>query len=615
MKMKPKIVKLMITLIVFIVFIILLISFSDNISNKNLIENPSFEIFHDSEIPENWKFVASDGNTPSLDNVFHNGSHSIKISIIGKTDGKSGYPQSNLIKAEPLQYYTFSAWGKTKNIGGSDLPAVRIVELDANMNWLHETNLEFGGSKNWTQERKKFQTRSNTAYFYVYANILNGYGTFWVDDVDLKKTLKSSYYVSPDGNDNNSGSEQSPWRTIQKAANILHAGDTVYIMQGTYNEKVKIQNSGSPGNYITFTQYPGHIVTIDGTGISLPNWYGLINILGKNYIKISGLRVINSEFAGIFVAKDYDLGTRSSNIIIENNYIENTSSSGIMALGEASKPSTNYIIDGNEVVRAQSNGHTVNECITLAYNVDIFEVKNNIVRDCLAEGIDVKAGVSNGRIYRNRVYNTSSIGIYIDAWDKYAYNIDIFENIVHDQTLPWGGGFNVASEQGGTVENITFYNNIVYNNTASGIAIGWYSKGPVRNITIISNTFYRNGYGTDWGGGIDIVYTRAQNVVVRNNIVSQNNNFQIHYPNPRPDIIVDYNLINGYRGYGNEVYGTYFVKGDPEFVNAAESDFHLKSTSPAIDEGSSVGAPNVDFDWNHRPQGTEYDIGVFEFVK
>src|SRR5262249_53909217 len=44
--------------------------------------------------------------------------------------------------------------------------------------------------------------------------------------------------------------------------------------------------------------------------------------------------------------------------------------------------------------------------------------------------------------------------------------------------------------------------------------------------------------------------------------------------------------------------------GDPEFVNAASGDFHLRSTSPAVDRGETLGAPfDSDIDAWRGPQG------------
>src|SRR5207249_1741295 len=44
----------------------------------------------------------------------------------------------------------------------------------------------------------------------------------------------STFYVSPTGSDANAGSQASPWKTIQKAANTMNAGSTVIVQAGTY---------------------------------------------------------------------------------------------------------------------------------------------------------------------------------------------------------------------------------------------------------------------------------------------------------------------------------------------------------------------------------------------
>lgn len=49
----------------------------------------------------------------------------------------------------------------------------------------------------------------------------------------------------------------------------------------------------------------------------------------------------------------------------------------------------------------------------------------------------------------------------------------------------------------------------------------------------------------------------------------------------------------------------------PSFVNPAAVDFHLTSTSTAIDKVSA--GPAVDRDGVARPQGTSFDIGAYEY--
>lgn len=40
---------------------------------------------------------------------------------------------------------------------------------------------------------------------------------------------KDTFYVSENGNDSNDGTIDAPWKTIQKAADTLNNGETVYV--------------------------------------------------------------------------------------------------------------------------------------------------------------------------------------------------------------------------------------------------------------------------------------------------------------------------------------------------------------------------------------------------
>ncbi len=419
---------------------------------------------------------------------------------------------------------------------------------------------------------------------------------------------KNAYYVATDGRDSNPGTEQWPWRSVQRAANTLTAGETVYIKEGTYNERIWVQNSGTPGNFITFAAYPGHTVTIDGTGIPF-DWYGLFNVKDKSYIKVSGLRVINSSYWGIYV------GGNSNNIIIEKNYTYNTASSGIAAWrGPETVNCSDIIISGNEIELAVNGKQQ--ECISLS-GIDRFEVRYNYVhhgsptQTTGGEGIDTKDGCSNGKVYGNCVYRTyNKLGIYVDAWDEDSSNIEVFDNIVHDCFE----GFAVASEAGGELENIKFYNNLAYNNDTWGIMVNaWHDDSVLKHGKVINNTFYDNG------GGIYIGDEIFEDLVVRNNICSRNEQAQLRdaseqkHRNQQSQIQVDYNLIDGFRGSWREIYGDRPVVGDPRFVNPSLGDFHLKPNSPAIDKGLPIDAPSYDFEGDPRPAGSGYDIGIDEY--
>jgi len=127
------------------------------------------------------------------------------------------------------------------------------------------------------------------------------------------------------------------------------------------------------------------------------------------------------------------------------------------------------------------------------------------------------------------VQGTQAVGIYVDAWDKHTFNVDVFQNVVHDSAN--NNGFSLASEAGGLLEDVRVFNNIAYHNRYLGLGISsccpdLSSSHPMTDIIIINNTFYNNGW-TEWGGGIVVGNPEAENVVIRNNIFSQNLSFQI----------------------------------------------------------------------------------------
>src|SRR5471030_1277443 len=81
---------------------------------------------------------------------------------------------------------------------------------------------------------------------------------------NIAKADSTAYYVSStNGDDNNNGSIDSPWKTIQKAANTVKSGEEVFVRGGTYKEKVKMKTSGAANAYITFKNFEGETPIID----------------------------------------------------------------------------------------------------------------------------------------------------------------------------------------------------------------------------------------------------------------------------------------------------------------------------------------------------------------
>ncbi|MBT4969716.1 MAG: hypothetical protein HOM80_11985, partial [Bacteroidetes bacterium] len=110
-------------------------------------------------------------------------------------------------------------------------------------------------------------------------------------------TGKTQYYVSISGNDNNQGTISSPFKSIQKAADVIKAGDTCYIRKGIYREVVTIRKNGTSESPIIFTSYQNENVIISGC-VMASDWELHQNNIYKTYIPNEVLQLmVNDEIA------------------------------------------------------------------------------------------------------------------------------------------------------------------------------------------------------------------------------------------------------------------------------------------------------------------------------
>ncbi len=414
----------------------------------------------------------------------------------------------------------------------------------------------------------------------------------------------------PLSSDANPGTEALPWLTVQHAVDSVGAGDTVYVKAGTYPEQVVVTASGSPGAEIVLAAWPGDEVTIDGAGVELPEWVGLLFVSGASHVRVSGLHVTNTGPWGTSTGIQVE---DCSHVVVEGNHTSHTASSGILVWS-----STDILVDGNEVEDPMTLGaDSRNECITVGRSTRV-EVRSNHVHsnpNGRGEGICLKDGSFEVTAHHNHVHDVPSVGIYVDAHAVATGDIEVSSNRVHDVD---GNGIAIASEQGGLLERVRVANNLSYHNRYLGVDVSSCCPDngvvdhPMRDLEIVNNSLWGNGWD-GWGGGLGNGNTQIDGMVIRNNAVAGNLSFEIVMEEIDPSPwTIDHNLVGQWTGYPGELCGSDCQVGDPLWVDPASGDFHLQAGSPAVDRGSSDLAPAADFDGVARPQGEAVDIGALE---
>ena len=69
-------------------------------------------------------------------------------------------------------------------------------------------------------------------------------GANWSDDFPLPPHTGPEWYVSEDGSDENNGSANYPFATIQKAINSANENDSIFVGSGTYFENINFNGKG-----------------------------------------------------------------------------------------------------------------------------------------------------------------------------------------------------------------------------------------------------------------------------------------------------------------------------------------------------------------------------------
>jgi hypothetical protein len=190
-----------------------------------------------------------------------------------------------------------------------------------------------------------------------------------VDGAGLPPRLPPSsgqtFYVATNGADSNAGTLEAPWRTVQRALDVLQPGQRALVRTGTYAESLDIDRAGTPAAPITIENYPGERPVVNGGGerpleISSSGAYfrirgfvfenspynsgGNIDIYG-HHLEISGNEVRNAQDQGIYSDEDSHHAQILGNWIHHNGKGVIHQSHGIYSQGNDHLAANNVIHD------------------------------------------------------------------------------------------------------------------------------------------------------------------------------------------------------------------------------------------------------------------------------
>src|SRR5690349_3251901 len=69
-----------------------------------------------------------------------------------------------------------------------------------------------------------------------------------ISPITADRVAAATYVVDqavPGAADTNPGTERKPFKTVQHAADAAQAGDTIFVMEGQYDERVKVKTGGT----------------------------------------------------------------------------------------------------------------------------------------------------------------------------------------------------------------------------------------------------------------------------------------------------------------------------------------------------------------------------------
>ncbi len=419
----------------------------------------------------------------------------------------------------------------------------------------------------------------------------------------------STYYVAPTGSDDNTGSEGSPFATLQHAMMSLEPGDTLDVESGSYAGFIVGWDStaastgdpygtidGTASAPITIQAAPGTApgsVVIDSqdnktqAGIDLEP--------GDNYINISGI-TINGSSGGLAEYPNHGEGIKvagSIDVTVENCTVTNID----YGFGIIVDNVSNVALENNNISGTGSSG-----------NADY------------GHGIYLSGSSSDLTVTGNVIDNNSYIGIHVNGDGGVVTNALIEGNYIYNN------GQNGINADG--IENSVIENNLIYNYQDFGICLYQIDASAGSSNNVIVNNTIDAGTSSDAGAALRILDGSTGNTILNNILLGGGGVTLRISSDSMSGLVSNYNVVGSlfqsedtgsteslgqWQSQTGQDENSLIATPQQLFVDPSNNDYQELPTSPSVDAGTAQDAPDVDIEGNPRPAGNGYDIGCYEY--
>ena len=492
--------------------------------------------------------------------------------------------------------------------------------------------------------------------------------------------FSQNYYISSStGNDGNDGlTSQTAVKTLKKISALpFLPGDSILLKRGDkWNEKLKLQKSGSSGRSINLDAYgTGKKPQITGVNTVDPNSWKKVGdtgiyykITGRPYgVYEDGVKIIDDNRYNIpdgnntpghptlagsggdwyFDSLTFKLYYKPTSGVPGDHTVQYSTQSAGIYVSEQSYINIRNInisyIGGSAVYINASDHITVDNCdisYTFEHGIQFrnskgYNVATNNTITHVGDGIYWTENNKGPNLAAN---NTISYCNYVVGGSQYNNNdghaigmqngdrFVVRDNTVFYTNMPailiWVGPGHTGKDCVIKGNVIFAGNKKTYLKSYYGVGIGWHSTddGALTGSRLYGNIIQGGTAGfklysshspsakvfnnTIYDCGEGFRLKKADNWILKNNIVAHTHDYQIYEEDPRVgnNNVFNYNLYypdipKGWKYRGDILSNfrawqttsrqdTNSIIADPLFTNPASDNFTLRSTSPAIDAGT-----------------------------